>query len=118
MNLNMNHQLSDDWGWFIDVENNNYCENILFQSCKHIFKKNNLKFNKLPIIHEDDEYEYYQQNYKNPEEKYDISTNNGVKNLNIPKNLNENINVDNNIVNIGSTTLITAILTYVIFILL
>jgi hypothetical protein len=107
-------QLCDDWGWFIDVESNYFAGNISLQPCRSPIKKFNSYLNKLPKI-EEDEYEYYQKNYKDPEEiiykeevelNYDISL----------KSLNKN--EVNTIFNVGSTTLITAVLTYVIFIIL
>jgi hypothetical protein len=112
MNLK-SYQLCDDWGWFIDIESNYFAGNNLLQPCKPVVKKFNSCINKLPII-EEDEYEYYQKNYKDPEEiiykkdelNYDINLNPSKKNIN------------NTIFNVGSTTLITAILTYVIFIVL
>ena len=109
-------QLCDDWGWFIDVEHNNYDENILLQTCRPPIKKfNSRSVNKLPIIQED-EYEYYEKNYKDPEELIykDIEENCDI-NLNQSK---ENTNKVNTAFNISSTTLITAILTYFIFVIL
>ena len=104
MNLN-SYQLCDDWGWFIDIECN---DNILLQPCKP-GKKLKPHFNKLNVIDED-EYDYYQKNYKDPEENYKIPN----KNYDINLKTGEN----NTLVNVGSTTLITALLTYVIFFIL
>jgi len=106
-------QLCDDWGWFIDVESNCFVGNNLLQPCRSPVKKFNSYLNKLPKI-EEDEYEYYQKNYKDPEEiiykedklDYDINLKSSNK------------NEVNTIFNVGSTTLITAILTYFIFIVL
>ena len=107
-------QLCDDWGWFIDVESNYFAANISLQPCRSPIKKFNSYVNKLPKI-EEDEYEYYQKNYKDPEEiiykeevelNYDISL----------KSLNKN--EVNTIFNVWSTTLITAVFTYIIFIIL
>lgn len=103
MNLNTNN-LCEDWGWFIDIETND--SNILLEPCKSI-KKINIKFNKLQTI-EEDEYDYYEKYYNNPEEKYDKIENENKKST-------EPTNV---IVNVGSTTLLTALLTYVIFFIL
>jgi len=107
MKLNMYYQLCDDWGWFVDIENADNNKNIILQPYKPILKKNNLYLNKLPLIDEEDEYEYYQDNYKDPEEKYYIMF----------KSSNENGKENNNTMKIdmGYTTLITAILTYIIF---
>jgi len=106
-------QLCDDWGWFIDIEHNNYHGNNLLQPCRSPVKKFNSYLNKLPKI-EEDEYEYYHKNYKDPEEiiykedelDYDINLKSSNK------------NELNTIFNVGSTTLITAVLTYFIFIIL
>jgi hypothetical protein len=112
MNLNM---LCDDWGWFIDVENNNCSENILLQPCRSPVKKFNSHLHRLPTI-EEDEYDYYKKMYRDPEhkiykeveEKYDINLKSSNKNR-------ENKNI---LFNVGSTTLITAVLRYVIFVIL
>jgi hypothetical protein len=113
MNLK-SYQLCDDWGWFIDIETNNFGENVLLQPCSRPrIKKFNSRVNNLPTI-EEDEYEYYQKNYKDPEEiLYKDVQQNYATSL---KNSKENVN--NTVFNVGSTTLITAILTYVIFIVL
>lgn len=97
MNSNDNN-LCEDWGWFIDIESNN--SNIIIPSRK-IFVKSNIHFNKLQTI-EEDEYDYYEKYYKNLEEQYDT-------------NEIEPTKPSNRILNVGSTTLITALLTYVIF---
>lgn len=108
-------QLCDDWGWFIDIEHYNYGENILLQTCRPAIKKFNSSINKLPRI-EEDEYEYYHKIYKDPEETIykDIEQNYDI-NL---KQSKENINKVDKLFDIGSTSLITAILTYVIFVIL
>jgi hypothetical protein len=120
MNLKT-YQLSDDWGWFIDIENNNNCsENILLQPCSSPVKKFNSHLKYLPTIEEDD-YDYYQKNYKDPEDKIykEMEENyNDVKNLNDVNVKPSNKPRENTIFNVGSTTLITAVLTYVIFLVL
>jgi hypothetical protein len=102
MNSNANN-LCEDWGWFIDIESNN--SNIFKKPCK-IFTKSNFHFNKLQTMQED-EYDYYQKYYENLEEKYDIN-----------ENENETTKSLNTIFNAGSTTLLTALLTYVILFIL
>jgi hypothetical protein len=102
MNSNTNN-LCEDWGWFIDIESNN--SNILIQPCK-IFIKSNIHFNKLQTIQED-EYDYYEKYYKNLEEQYDTN-----------ENENKTTKPSNTIFNVGSTTLLTALLTYVILFIL
>jgi hypothetical protein len=121
MNLNVYYQLSDDWGWFIDIDEYNNCKkNVLlhpYKRSKHI--------DKLQTI-EEDEYEYYQQNYKDLEENYDINfkspnknaRNKNARNKNAPNKNPPNKNEDNTIFNVCSTTLITVLLTYVIFVVL
>jgi hypothetical protein len=106
MNSNANN-LCEDWGWFIDIESNN--SYILKKPCK-IFTKSNFHFNKLQTMQED-EYDYYQKYYENLEEKYDINENEN-------ENENETTKSLNTIFNAGSTTLLTALLTYVILFIL
>jgi len=97
------YQLCDEWGWFIDIEHNDNCKNISLQPCNYR-KKIYHHLNKLQII-EEDEYEYYQKNYKDSSEE----------NFKEPyKKSGGNITL----VKLGSTTLITALLTYVIFFVL
>jgi hypothetical protein len=110
MKLNTYYHLSDDWGWFIDIENNCFNENISLQPYRSVVKKFNSCVNKLPIIQED-EYEYYHKNYKDPEENYDI-------NLKSPNTNINNKNEINKTVDVYCTTLITALFAYVIFIVL
>lgn len=120
MKLNTYCQLSDDWGWFIDIESNYFNENISLQPYKSVIKKFNSCVNKLPIIQED-EYEYYHKNYKNPEENYDInlkSPNTNIDCINIHNTNIDNKNKFNKTVDVYCTTLITALFAYVIFIVL
>lgn len=116
MNINIYYEMCDDWGWFIDIENNNFSENTLLQPFRPRIKKFNSYSHKLPTIEEDDEYEYYKKIYKNSEENYDINLN--PSNRNKENSINENGKINRNVFNIGSTTLITAVLTYIIFIIL
>lgn len=96
MNSNT-YQMSDDWGWFVDIECNDFSKNILVKPI-NAQKKIKHRFNLSTI--EEDEYEYYHRNYKDPEENYDTNVKTGESNI---------------FINVGSTTLITALLTYVIF---
>lgn len=109
-------QLCDDWGWFIDIESNYFAGNISLQPCKSPIKKFNSYLNELPKI-EEDEYEYYQKNYKDPEDKYDINLKQSEENYDITLKQSKQ-NIKDTVFNVGSTTLITAVLTYVIFIVL
>jgi len=120
-------QLCDDWGWFIDVESNYFAGNISLQPCRSPIKKFNSYLNKLPKI-EEDEYEYYQKNYKDSEDNYDTNLKQTEDNYDTNlKQTEENYDINlkssnknevNTIFNVGSTTLITVVLTYVIFIIL
>jgi hypothetical protein len=100
---NCNYNLSDDWGWYIDIESiNNTTPNLVYIPNKKI----SLYINKLDTIEEtEDEYDYYMKNQKNLDE------------MSI-KNIDKDINIINlklhYIFNIGSTTIITALLTYLI----
>jgi hypothetical protein len=123
MILNTYDDLCDDWGWFIDIDEVNYYKkNRIFEpdKCK---KKIYKKIDKLQAIEEyEDEYDYYQKNYKNLEENYDIKFNSSNKNdfnkIEVNKNdLNKNQEKQSGD-NIYSTTLITAFFAYVIFIVL
>jgi hypothetical protein len=69
--------MNDDWGWFIDIENNSITNN--FQ--KIITSKKNITFKKLTTIKEDedDEYEFYK---KNTEEIYDFKNENEKTKIN------------------------------------
>jgi hypothetical protein len=117
MNLNMYYELCDDWGWFIDIENNNCNENISLQPRRFHIKKFNSHLNKLPTIEEDD-LDYYQRIYQDTEEKIYKNIENNY-NLNLKSsNKNSEKNSENTIFNVGSITLITAVLTYFILIVI
>ena len=67
---------SDDWGWFIDIENNSIVQDN-YKILKPIYNNKLPKIynNKLPVIKEDeqeyeDDYDYYKKNYKDPEDIY------------------------------------------------
>jgi len=103
------YNLSEDWGWFIDIESSKPVYQIRRDFIKIQNKKFNTHYTKLKTI-EEDEYDYYINNQKSLD---DISCNNfDVK---IKPN---NTDYIKNIFNIGSTTLITGILTYVILFVL
>jgi len=97
------YNLSEDWGWYIDIETSN----PVYQTMS--IQKNNKFYKKLDTI-EEDEYDYYVNNQKNVD---DISS----------KSISINIEQSNRdyvkqIFNIGSTTMITISLTYIIFYML
>ena len=106
MNLN-NHNFCDGWGWYIDIENNdinNNNNNMKINFNNKSYKKINYHLNRLETI-EEDEYDYYKDineiNIKNDEKKHQHKiTGNGL------------------IIKIGSTTLLTALLTYFVFFIL
>ena len=67
MKLN-SYKTFDEWGWFIDIENNCIIEDN-YQIEKSIYNNN------LPVIKEveqeyEDDYDYYKKNYKDPEDIY------------------------------------------------
>jgi len=103
------YNLSEDWGWYIDIESSNPVYQFRTDFVKIPCKKFNPHYNKLETI-EEDEYDYYINNQKNLD---DISS----------KNIDVNIEPNNQdyikkIFNVGSTTMITALLTYIVFYML
>lgn len=118
MNLTAYYQVCDDWGWFIDIEENNntYTKNILYPY------KATKKFNKLKTIDEyEDEYDYYEKNYKDLEENYDMNLTYLNKHDTNKHEMNKhevNKNDMNKTTDIYIPTLITSLLAYVIFIIL
>jgi len=67
MNLNTNININDDWGWYIDIENNNYINFSIIEYHHDINanKKLNYHLNRLETIKEDNEYDYFKNNYEN-----------------------------------------------------
>lgn len=115
MNLTT-YNICEDWGWYVDIESNllinSNINTIVYKSNKvyNPYKKNYSKLYKI----EEDEYEYYKNNYKDLE--------NLELEYNYKKNEIQKIEKDNpekdknfNLYKIGSTTLITSLLAYVIF---
>jgi hypothetical protein len=75
----LNQNINDDWGWYIDIENN--CINFtIIESCNNInknhTKKFNYHFNRLETIEEEDEYYYHKNNYQDKLE--DFAENNEI----------------------------------------
>lgn len=103
--MNSNKQnLCDDWGWYIDTDEN-LSINTNVSMVYTPYKK--MRYNVLDKV-EEDEYDYYNNN------------NRDIENLELEyiyKNTYEN-STKLNIYKIGSTTLITALITYTIFFLL
>jgi len=100
MNLITNNNITDytisnDWGWYVDTENNSYINPKIYIHYKKIVTN-------LPSIEE--EYNYHQQNYKDIENlTYEFDLKNDRRDI---------------LYKIGSTTLLTFLLTYAIFFLI
>ena len=101
MNLNK-QQLCDDWGWYVDTDENLFINNGVSMSHKKI------KYYTLEKL-EEDEYDYYEKNNRDIEDLELDSVYEKIEKRDIVKI---------NIYKIGSTTLITALLTYAIFFLI
>jgi hypothetical protein len=117
-----NH-LVDDWGFYIDLESiqpipNN--EEKIRQ--KYKVKKYYSIYDKYNEYCNDvcDEYSYYMKNNNNRDDDYSIDVSMIDTNTELIKDNTEknNKNVNNIIVRVSSTTIITAFLTYVIFFVL
>ena len=109
-----NNNLTDDWGWYIDIdiESMKPIQSIKTNFAIIPYKTFNQYSNKLETIPEqDDEYDYYVNNQKNLDD---------MMITNINKNITDDKNsyLFKNLFNIGSTTMITAVLTYIIFFML
>ncbi len=122
MNLNIDKDgsnISDNWGWYVDIENlssnNNNFEKKRNTIMSQNIKKLNIHLNKLDRIDEDDEFEYYVKNNKGTT-IYDCLTYSYDK-VDMENNNKETF-YTNKIVKIGSTTLLTALLTYFILFIL
>ena len=98
MTLNANYTISDDWGWFVDIETELYT-NIIDNRGKKVI-------NKLDSIKEDSI--YYTKNYKDIESNFHL----------YHKEFEKDIDKKNTMYVICSTTLITSVLTYAIFFLI
>ncbi len=55
------YDLTDDWGWFVDIENSQPIYQNKIDLIKNNNKKLNYHLNKLDTI-EEDEYDYYMKN--------------------------------------------------------
>ena len=108
MNLTTDY-ICDDWGWYVDTDDilfSNTNVNMVYNPYKKMY------YNILDKI-EEDEYDYYKNNNRdieNLELEYLYKKN---KTKNKTKNSRQI-----NLYKIGSTTLITALLTYAIFFLI
>lgn len=97
--------LSDDWGWFVDIDIDYESKIQLIQ-----YNRKNFKMNILATIEEDNEFDYYSEE---------------LRDLDIEKIQDKNIELiqqkktlDNIIYRIGSTTLITALFSCFIYFIL
>lgn len=98
MNLNANYTVSDDWGWFVDIETELYTKIIDNRGKKVINKLDSIKEHSI----------YYTKNYKDIETNFDLCH----------KEPEKDIDKKNTMYVICSTTLITSVLTYAIFFLI
>ena len=104
--ISNSYNLSEDWGWYVDIETLKPIYQIKTEFVKNNNKKINYHLNKLEPINED-EYDYYMNNKKDIEYVEEF------------KNEYDKKEEKNNIITYyGSTTLITALLTYVVFFVL
>jgi hypothetical protein len=121
MNLN-EHIICDDWGWYVDTESNLSINSNIFhankyytnkyQNNKYYKKINDCKLIKLCTINEVvEEYDYYKKNYLEIAKiQLECSS---------PKTEKKEKNDYHiSLYKIGSTTLITGLLTYAIFFLI
>lgn len=111
MNLNADSNC-DDWGWYVDTENNLFINSTKISTNKYYEKIANYKLNKLYNVNENiDEYDYYKKNYR------DIAKIQ-LECCVLKSDNNENKGYQLSLYKIGSTTLITGLLTYAIFFLI
>jgi hypothetical protein len=107
MNSNKYDDICDDWGWYIDTDNNSFVSSTKFHPNKHYKNLNNYKL-KLYTVNEDvDEYDYYKNNYRDIEKiQLDCSNKKMEK--------NEKSGYQISLYNIRSTTIITPLLTFLV----
>jgi hypothetical protein len=105
--ISNSYNLSEDWGWYVDIETLKPIYQIKTEFVKINNKKLNYHLNRLDPI-EEDAYDYYINNKIDrdyEEEKFEIKVIEPNKGKDSP----------NIITAYGSTTLITALLTCIIF---
>jgi hypothetical protein len=111
--MNLVHNVSDNWGWYVDTENL-YINNVEQRQYVKIFKKTknfNIHLNKIDkIIEEDEEYED-DKNLKNNKNftSCDFCNN---------EEPSKPIFCFDKIVKFGSTIVVTVLLTYIILFIL
>lgn len=122
MNLNT-YNICDDWGWFVDTDNNLLINSTIIELNvpNRKYKMMNYHYNRLYPI-EEDEYDYVKNNYKDIE---NLEMNSSYKKIERKhEKIVEKIQEKNSSIvktylyRIGSTTIITALLTYAIFFLI
>lgn len=102
--MSLNYNLCDDWGWYIDIEKT--CSNYEKQIIKLSLDK---PYTDVNTYYNDDEYNYYLNINKNSEFNTEYHFN---KNDDYLDNINDDyLNIT---LNIATTSIITAILTYII----
>lgn len=112
--ISNSYNLSEDWGWYVDIETLKPIYHIKTEFVKTKNKKLNYHFNRLECI-EEDEYYYYINNTR------DLDYEEKEKEEEFKFKLTEPItpkDKPNIITDYGSTTLITALLTCIIFFVL
>lgn len=108
MNLNTSYNICEDWGWFIDTENYEPIQSFIkLEKLKKNRKQDNNYYNRIDKFYE---HRYPDIEYKKNEKYVEI-----LQMENIPI-IGEN--EEYNICKIGSTTLITVLLTYLIYFVL
>ena len=102
ININETRLSEDEWGFYVDIENINFNNSDNYKKMREKYDLNKNKFNPtLECITE--EYEYYLN-----QQKKEVNTSNEVYN-------NNNNNKMCCVTKLGSTTLITLLITYLVF---
>lgn len=99
MNLNKSYNISQDWGWFVDIEN--------YDPKTNYIKLEFIKKNRFNTIKEN-EYSYI--DYRKTQNDIDV--------LSIHNTFELKKDDDNLFYKVGSTTIITFLLTYFIYFIL
>ena len=109
--ISNSYNLSEDWGWYVDIETLKPIYHIKTEFVKTKNKKFNYHLNRLDCI-EEDEYDYYINNKKDVDYDEEIKIKPLIQDEVI---ITDDLDI---IKKYGSTTLITALLTYVVFFVL
>lgn len=120
----LNNYNCDDWGWYVDTENNSLINSNKVQHYNIYNLYKNININRIHTIKEDiDTYDYFKNNCIDIEnlelELNYIKTEKENKEENKENNKENKENKEENnrlmLYKIGSTTLITALITYTLF---